>query len=227
MALGTTPLPIAPADHAAVSAQILASSIGLPLLVIAGVVACCCWRMKIHPQAIDRSKELRHQHQHHPAAAQGPSDTTPGSFRGIFGTDPRDPGRFLLELVQNPAPDIHLRRSLDVKTGRVLHPEWLRGEARALGAGRLHYVGICYSCGFGVKLSELEGFVTLGFVIPEPWSSTRFTSCLQILALGEALGEDQPRSHKVELKPKLGAKLRLPPSRQFTYGHRQGQRVTC
>lgn len=46
MALGTTPLPIAPADHAAVSAQILASSIGLPLLVIAGVVACCCWRMK-------------------------------------------------------------------------------------------------------------------------------------------------------------------------------------
>ncbi|XP_068526261.1 interleukin-15 receptor subunit alpha isoform X3 [Anas acuta] len=30
-----------------VSAQILASSIGLPLLVIAGVVACCCWRMKM------------------------------------------------------------------------------------------------------------------------------------------------------------------------------------
>ncbi|KAM9205557.1 interleukin-15 receptor subunit alpha isoform 1-T1 [Mergus octosetaceus] len=47
MALGTTPLPTAPADHAAVSAQILASSIGLPLLVIAGVVACCCWRMKM------------------------------------------------------------------------------------------------------------------------------------------------------------------------------------
>eukprot|EP00075_Anas_platyrhynchos_P028035 XP_027317288.1 interleukin-15 receptor subunit alpha isoform X5 [Anas platyrhynchos] len=74
-----------------VSAQILASSIGLPLLVIAGVVACCCWRMKIHPQAIDRSEELQHQHQHHPAAAQGPSDTAPGSFGGIFGTDPRCP----------------------------------------------------------------------------------------------------------------------------------------
>lgn len=56
----------------------------------------------------------------------------------------RDPGRFLLELVQNPAPNIHLIRSLDVKTGRVLHPEWLRGEARALGAGRLRYVGMCY-----------------------------------------------------------------------------------
>ncbi|XP_035188408.1 interleukin-15 receptor subunit alpha isoform X3 [Oxyura jamaicensis] len=33
-----------------VSAQILASSIGLPLLVIAGVVACCCWRMKTSAQ---------------------------------------------------------------------------------------------------------------------------------------------------------------------------------
>ncbi|XP_035422497.1 interleukin-15 receptor subunit alpha-like isoform X1 [Cygnus atratus] len=50
MALGTTPLPTAPVDHAAVSAQILASSIGLPLLVIAGVVACCCWRMKMSAQ---------------------------------------------------------------------------------------------------------------------------------------------------------------------------------
>ncbi|KAM6320922.1 interleukin-15 receptor subunit alpha [Aegotheles albertisi] len=45
--LGTTPLPIAPTDHAAVSIQTLASSIGLPVLVVAGVVACCCWRMKM------------------------------------------------------------------------------------------------------------------------------------------------------------------------------------
>ncbi|XP_009865575.1 PREDICTED: interleukin-15 receptor subunit alpha, partial [Apaloderma vittatum] len=39
-ALGTslepTPLPTAPTDHAA----------GLPVLVVAGVVACCCWRIK-------------------------------------------------------------------------------------------------------------------------------------------------------------------------------------
>ncbi|XP_074880670.1 uncharacterized protein LOC142029689 isoform X9 [Buteo buteo] len=34
--LGTTPLPTAPTDHAA----------GLPVLVVAGIVACCCWRMK-------------------------------------------------------------------------------------------------------------------------------------------------------------------------------------
>ncbi|XP_042647979.1 interleukin-15 receptor subunit alpha isoform X2 [Tyto alba] len=45
-ALGTTSLPTAPTDHAAVSIQTLASSIGLPVLVVAGVVACCCWRMK-------------------------------------------------------------------------------------------------------------------------------------------------------------------------------------
>ncbi|XP_010295205.1 PREDICTED: interleukin-15 receptor subunit alpha [Phaethon lepturus] len=44
--LGTTPLSTAPPDHAAVSIQTLASSIGLPVLVVAGVVACCCWRMK-------------------------------------------------------------------------------------------------------------------------------------------------------------------------------------
>ncbi|XP_059671979.1 interleukin-15 receptor subunit alpha [Gavia stellata] len=44
--LGTTPLPTTPMDHAAVSIQTLASSIGLPVLVVAGVVACCCWRMK-------------------------------------------------------------------------------------------------------------------------------------------------------------------------------------
>ncbi|KAM6090463.1 interleukin-15 receptor subunit alpha isoform 1-T1 [Theristicus caerulescens] len=46
--LGTTPLPTAPAGHAAVSIQTLASSIGLLLLVVAGIVACCCWRMKMH-----------------------------------------------------------------------------------------------------------------------------------------------------------------------------------
>lgn len=48
-----------------------------------------------HPRAIDRSEELQHQHQHQhqhqPAAAQGPSDTTQGSFGGTFGTDPRCP----------------------------------------------------------------------------------------------------------------------------------------
>ncbi|XP_050762174.1 interleukin-15 receptor subunit alpha, partial [Gymnogyps californianus] len=45
--LGITPLPTAPTDHAAVSVQTLASSIGVPVLVVAGVVACCCWRMKM------------------------------------------------------------------------------------------------------------------------------------------------------------------------------------
>ncbi|XP_010579352.1 PREDICTED: interleukin-15 receptor subunit alpha-like isoform X2 [Haliaeetus leucocephalus] len=44
--LGTTPLPTAPMDHAAVSIQTLASSIGLPVLVVAGIVTCCCWRIK-------------------------------------------------------------------------------------------------------------------------------------------------------------------------------------
>ncbi|XP_065514584.1 interleukin-15 receptor subunit alpha [Caloenas nicobarica] len=44
---GTTPLLTAPPDHAAVSIQTLASSIGLPLLVVVGVVSCCCWRMKM------------------------------------------------------------------------------------------------------------------------------------------------------------------------------------
>ncbi|XP_010071361.1 PREDICTED: interleukin-15 receptor subunit alpha, partial [Pterocles gutturalis] len=44
--LGTTPLPTAPTDHAAVSTQTLASSIGLPVLLVASIVACCCWRMK-------------------------------------------------------------------------------------------------------------------------------------------------------------------------------------
>ncbi|KAK2519331.1 hypothetical protein Q9966_013962 [Columba livia] len=45
--LGTTPLFTAYPDHAAVSIQTLASSIGLPLLVVVGVVSCCCWRMKM------------------------------------------------------------------------------------------------------------------------------------------------------------------------------------
>ncbi|KAM6301737.1 interleukin-15 receptor subunit alpha [Podargus strigoides] len=45
--LGTTPPPTAPTGHAAVSIQTLASSIGLPLLVVTGIVACCCWRMKM------------------------------------------------------------------------------------------------------------------------------------------------------------------------------------
>ncbi|XP_009881329.1 PREDICTED: interleukin-15 receptor subunit alpha [Charadrius vociferus] len=44
--LGTTPLPTTTMDHAAVSIQTLASSIALPVLVVAGVVACCCWRMR-------------------------------------------------------------------------------------------------------------------------------------------------------------------------------------
>ncbi|XP_075610813.1 interleukin-15 receptor subunit alpha isoform X3 [Balearica regulorum gibbericeps] len=45
--LGITPLPTAPVDHAAVSVKTLASSIGFPVLVVAGFVAgCCCWRMK-------------------------------------------------------------------------------------------------------------------------------------------------------------------------------------
>ncbi|XP_040451374.1 interleukin-15 receptor subunit alpha [Falco naumanni] len=45
--LGTTPLPTPPPHYAAVSTQTLAYSIGLPVLVVAGVVACCCWRMKM------------------------------------------------------------------------------------------------------------------------------------------------------------------------------------
>ncbi|XP_074682020.1 interleukin-15 receptor subunit alpha [Strix aluco] len=45
--LGTTPLPPTPMDHAAVSTQILAPSIGLSVLVVAGIVAYCCWRMKM------------------------------------------------------------------------------------------------------------------------------------------------------------------------------------
>ncbi|XP_068257592.1 interleukin-15 receptor subunit alpha-like isoform X2 [Nyctibius grandis] len=48
LGVGTTPLPAAPSDHSAVSIQTLASSIGLPVLVVAGVLAFCCWRMKRH-----------------------------------------------------------------------------------------------------------------------------------------------------------------------------------
>ncbi|XP_054045052.1 interleukin-15 receptor subunit alpha [Rissa tridactyla] len=48
--LGTTLLPTAPRDHAAVSVRTLASSIGLVVLVVAAVVACCCWRMKTHAE---------------------------------------------------------------------------------------------------------------------------------------------------------------------------------
>ncbi|XP_030333998.1 interleukin-15 receptor subunit alpha [Strigops habroptila] len=45
--LGTTTLPATPTEHAAVSIQTLASSIGLTVLVVAGIVTCCCWRMKM------------------------------------------------------------------------------------------------------------------------------------------------------------------------------------
>ncbi|KAM6146554.1 interleukin-15 receptor subunit alpha [Phoenicopterus ruber ruber] len=45
--LGTTPLPTAPTEHAAVSIQTVASSIGVLVLVVVGVVACRCWRMKM------------------------------------------------------------------------------------------------------------------------------------------------------------------------------------
>ncbi|KAM6385127.1 uncharacterized protein FN964_014769 isoform 2-T3 [Alca torda] len=48
--LGTTLLPTAPTDHAAVSIQTLASPIGLAVLVVAAVVAYCCWRMKTHAE---------------------------------------------------------------------------------------------------------------------------------------------------------------------------------
>ncbi|KAM9578034.1 interleukin-15 receptor subunit alpha [Guaruba guarouba] len=45
--LGTTTLPDTPREHAAVSIQTLASSIGLSVLLVAGIVACCCWRMRM------------------------------------------------------------------------------------------------------------------------------------------------------------------------------------
>ncbi|XP_053906121.1 interleukin-15 receptor subunit alpha [Cuculus canorus] len=47
ISLGTTPLPSDPMDHAAVSIQTMASSIGLLGVVVAGIVVCCCWRMKM------------------------------------------------------------------------------------------------------------------------------------------------------------------------------------
>ncbi|XP_057281535.1 interleukin-15 receptor subunit alpha isoform X2 [Pezoporus wallicus] len=46
--LGTTTLPDIPPEHAAVSIQTLASSIGLSVLLVAGIVACCYWRMRMH-----------------------------------------------------------------------------------------------------------------------------------------------------------------------------------
>ncbi|XP_035759786.1 interleukin-15 receptor subunit alpha isoform X3 [Egretta garzetta] len=46
-ALGTSPLPAAPLDHATVSIQTLASFIGMVVVVVAGAVACCCRRMKM------------------------------------------------------------------------------------------------------------------------------------------------------------------------------------
>ncbi|XP_064298007.1 interleukin-15 receptor subunit alpha isoform X1 [Phalacrocorax carbo] len=47
MSLGPTPLPTAFTDHTAVSIQTLASSIGVPVLVVVSVVACCYWRMQM------------------------------------------------------------------------------------------------------------------------------------------------------------------------------------
>ncbi|XP_032304231.1 interleukin-15 receptor subunit alpha [Coturnix japonica] len=49
-ALGTTPLPTIPIDHAAVSTQTLASSIGLSILLVFGIAGFCYWRMKMHTQ---------------------------------------------------------------------------------------------------------------------------------------------------------------------------------
>ncbi|KAM7131859.1 uncharacterized protein J5F26_000471 isoform 3-T3 [Ciconia maguari] len=45
--LGTTPLPTAPTDHAAVSIKTVVSFLGLPVLVLSVVACCCCWRMKM------------------------------------------------------------------------------------------------------------------------------------------------------------------------------------
>ncbi|XP_010707114.1 interleukin-15 receptor subunit alpha [Meleagris gallopavo] len=49
-ALGITPLPTIPTDHAAVSTQTVASSIGVSILLVVGVVGFCYWRMKMHTQ---------------------------------------------------------------------------------------------------------------------------------------------------------------------------------
>ncbi|XP_030917756.1 interleukin-15 receptor subunit alpha-like [Geospiza fortis] len=43
---GTTPLPIAPTDYAAVSIQSVASSVGLLVLLAIGIAAVCCWRRR-------------------------------------------------------------------------------------------------------------------------------------------------------------------------------------
>ncbi|XP_075370357.1 uncharacterized protein LOC142415618 [Mycteria americana] len=45
--LGTTPLPTAPTDHAAVSIKTVASFLGFPVLVVSVVACWCCWRMKM------------------------------------------------------------------------------------------------------------------------------------------------------------------------------------
>ncbi|XP_071590368.1 interleukin-15 receptor subunit alpha isoform X2 [Heliangelus exortis] len=47
--LGTTPLPTVPTEYSAVSIQTVASSIVLLVLVVSGVMAFCCWRMKMQP----------------------------------------------------------------------------------------------------------------------------------------------------------------------------------
>ncbi|XP_031961553.1 interleukin-15 receptor subunit alpha isoform X6 [Corvus moneduloides] len=43
---GTTPLPVLPTDYAAVAIQSVASSVGLLVLLAAGIVAICCCRRK-------------------------------------------------------------------------------------------------------------------------------------------------------------------------------------
>ncbi|XP_041907801.1 interleukin-15 receptor subunit alpha isoform X3 [Corvus kubaryi] len=43
---GTTLLPVLPTDYAAVAIQSVASSVGLLVLLAAGIVAICCWRRK-------------------------------------------------------------------------------------------------------------------------------------------------------------------------------------
>ncbi|XP_056338277.1 interleukin-15 receptor subunit alpha isoform X2 [Oenanthe melanoleuca] len=47
---GTPPPPIPPTDHAAVSIQAMASSIGLLVLLATGITAACCWRRRCSRQ---------------------------------------------------------------------------------------------------------------------------------------------------------------------------------
>ncbi|XP_042672324.1 interleukin-15 receptor subunit alpha-like [Centrocercus urophasianus] len=49
-ALGTTPLPTIPIDHATLSTQTVVSSIGVSILLVVGVAGFCYWRMKMHAQ---------------------------------------------------------------------------------------------------------------------------------------------------------------------------------